>query len=33
MGEKGDEISRVYEVKLNLTNLTVLNYLETNFKP
>ena len=33
MGEKGDKISRVYEVKLNLTNLTVLNYLETNFKP
>ena len=31
MGEKGDKISRVYDVKLNLSILTVFNYLETNF--
>ena len=31
IGEKGDNISRFYDVKPNLTKLTVLNYLETNF--
>jgi len=25
-------MSRVYDVKLNVSNLTVLDYLETNFK-
>ena len=30
--KKTDIISRVYDIEPNLTKLTVLNYIETNFK-